>query len=53
MKNTIDVLRTQDVNPFMRRTLQDFNLGSRKQIGEYLQSLVGNLKDLHQLVSRL
>tara|TARA_Y100000592_G_scaffold81197_1_gene128654 strand:+ start:777 stop:2555 length:1779 start_codon:yes stop_codon:yes gene_type:complete len=23
--------------PFMRRKLQDFNLGSRKQIGEYLQ----------------
>ena len=25
------------IKPFMRKSLQDFNLGSRKQIGEYLQ----------------
>ena len=30
-------IRTQDVNPFMRKRLQEFNLGSRKQIGQYLQ----------------
>ena len=29
-------LDTQDFSPFMRQTLQEFNLGSRKQIGEYL-----------------
>ena len=29
-------LPTNDTKPFMRRKLQDFNLGSRKQIGEYL-----------------
>jgi DNA polymerase I-like protein with 3'-5' exonuclease and polymerase domains len=29
-------LNTLDYNPFMRQTLQEFNLGSRKQIGEYL-----------------
>jgi DNA polymerase I-like protein with 3'-5' exonuclease and polymerase domains len=29
-------LDTNNFNPFMRQTLQDFNLGSRKQIGEYL-----------------
>jgi DNA polymerase I len=29
-------LDTNDFKPFMRQTLQDFNLGSRKQIGEYL-----------------
>jgi len=27
---------TNDTTPFMRQTLQEFNLGSRKQIGEYL-----------------
>tara|TARA_R100001082_G_scaffold111135_1_gene93607 strand:- start:1502 stop:3232 length:1731 start_codon:yes stop_codon:yes gene_type:complete len=27
---------TQDIKPFMRQELQEFNLGSRKQIGEYL-----------------
>ena len=27
---------SQDYNPFMRRKLEEFNLGSRKQIGEYL-----------------
>ena len=27
---------TNDITPFTRRKLQDFNLGSRKQIGEYL-----------------
>ncbi len=30
-------IKTQNVNPFMRKRLQEFNLGSRKQIGEYLQ----------------
>ena len=29
-------LPTSNIKPFMRRKLQDFNLGSRKQIGEYL-----------------
>ena len=29
-------LDTNNFNPFMRQTLQEFNLGSRKQIGEYL-----------------
>tara|TARA_R110002074_G_scaffold166663_1_gene327400 strand:- start:793 stop:2523 length:1731 start_codon:yes stop_codon:yes gene_type:complete len=29
-------LNTMNYAPFMRQTLQDFNLGSRKQIGEYL-----------------
>ena len=29
-------LNTSNFNPFMRKTLQEFNLGSRKQIGEYL-----------------
>jgi DNA polymerase-1 len=29
-------LNTLNHEPFMRQTLQDFNLGSRKQIGEYL-----------------
>ena len=29
-------LNTSDYRPFMRQTLQEFNLGSRKQIGEYL-----------------
>ena len=29
-------LNTLNYEPFMRQTLQDFNLGSRKQIGEYL-----------------
>ena len=33
--------------PFYRKKLQTFNLGSRKQIGEYLQTLVGSLKSLH------
>jgi DNA polymerase I-like protein with 3'-5' exonuclease and polymerase domains len=27
---------TRDTKPFMRKNLQEFNLGSRKQIGEYL-----------------
>jgi len=30
------LLVSQDYNPFMRRKLEEFNLGSRKQIGEYL-----------------
>ena len=29
-------IETQSVEPFMRQKLVDFNLGSRKQIGEYL-----------------
>ena len=29
-------LNTMDYSPFMRQSLQEFNLGSRKQIGEYL-----------------
>ena len=29
-------LTTKNYDPFMRRKLQEFNLGSRKQIGEYL-----------------
>ncbi len=29
-------LNTSNYNPFMRKILQEFNLGSRKQIGEYL-----------------
>ena len=29
-------IKTQSVEPFMRKKLVDFNLGSRKQIGEYL-----------------
>ena len=28
---------TNDMKPFMRKKLQEFNLGSRKQIGEYLK----------------
>ena len=31
------VLETKQYEPFMRKKLQAFNLGSRKQIGEYLQ----------------
>mgnify|MGYP003311969223 FL=1 len=27
---------TKNIKPFMRKHLQEFNLGSRKQIGEYL-----------------
>ena len=30
-------LNTSNYEPFMRRKLQDFNLGSRRQIGAYLQ----------------
>ena len=29
-------IKTQNVDPFMRQKLVEFNLGSRKQIGEYL-----------------
>ena len=29
-------IATNNVKPFMRQSLQEFNLGSRKQIGEYL-----------------
>jgi DNA polymerase I-like protein with 3'-5' exonuclease and polymerase domains len=31
-----DIKETKDMKPFMRQKLQEFNLGSRKQIGEYL-----------------
>ena len=31
-----EIKLTGDMKPFMRKSLQDFNLGSRKQIGEYL-----------------
>jgi DNA polymerase I-like protein with 3'-5' exonuclease and polymerase domains len=31
------LLESKDYKPFMRQKLQEFNLGSRKQIGEYLQ----------------
>jgi DNA polymerase-1 len=30
-------ISSKDIKPFMRKKLQHFNLGSRKQIGEYLQ----------------
>jgi len=29
--------KSKDITPFMRKSYQEFNLGSRKQIGEYLQ----------------
>ena len=32
-----DILKSKNYSSFMRKSLQDFNLGSRKQIGEYLQ----------------
>ena len=32
-----EIKLTGDMKPFMRKSLQDFNLGSRKQIGEYLK----------------
>ena len=32
-------IRTQDVNPFMRKRLQEFNLGSRKQIVKSAESV--------------
>ena len=31
-----NILESRDYNPFMRKKLVEFNLGSRKQIGEYL-----------------
>ena len=31
------VFQTKDYKPFMRKKYQEFNLGSRKQIGEYLK----------------
>jgi len=34
-----DCLSTGDTKPFMRRKLEPFNLGSRKQIGEYLTEM--------------
>ena len=33
-----DLLESENYSPFMRKSLQEFNLGSRKQIGEYLIS---------------
>ena len=32
-----EIKLTGDMKPFMRKSFQEFNLGSRKQIGEYLQ----------------
>ena len=32
----VDIKKSGNMQPFMRRELVDFNLGSRKQIGEYL-----------------
>ena len=32
-----EILIHNDLTPFMRKSFQEFNLGSRKQIGEYLQ----------------
>ena len=37
VKEYEQVIKTRKYEPFMRQELQDFNLGSRKQIGEYLQ----------------
>jgi len=34
----------KDTTPFMRKSYQEFNLGSRKQIGEYLQEFGWNPK---------
>ena len=31
------IIKSECYDPFMRKKLQEFNLGSRKQIGEYLQ----------------
>tara|TARA_R100000008_G_scaffold29448_1_gene16227 strand:- start:717 stop:2453 length:1737 start_codon:yes stop_codon:yes gene_type:complete len=31
------LMKSKDYSPFMRKKLQEFNLGSRKQIGEYLK----------------
>ena len=36
IKNSTDFTTPTDMKPFMRKKLQEFNLGSRKQIGEYL-----------------
>ena len=46
-------LNTSDYRPFMRQILQEFNLGSRKQIGEYLTDFGWKPIDLHLLVSLL
>ena len=37
VKEYEQIIETKKYEPFMRQELQDFNLGSRKQIGEYLQ----------------
>ena len=37
IKNSTDFTTPTDMKPFMRKKLQEFNLGSRKQIGEYLK----------------
>ena len=37
VKEYEQLIETKKYEPFMRQELQDFNLGSRKQIGEYLQ----------------
>ena len=33
----VSIIKSECYDPFMRQKLQEFNLGSRKQIGEYLQ----------------
>jgi len=37
VKEYEQLIESKKYEPFMRQELQDFNLGSRKQIGEYLQ----------------
>ena len=37
VKEYEQIIETKKYEPFMRQELQDFNLGSRKQIGEYLK----------------
>jgi len=37
VKEYEQLIETKKYEPFMRQELQDFNLGSRKQIGEYLK----------------
>jgi len=33
----VSIIKSECYDPFMRQKIQEFNLGSRKQIGEYLQ----------------
>ena len=44
VKEYEQITETKKYEPFMRQELQDFNLGSRKQIGEYLQGFGWNPK---------